>query len=66
MSEFDDVIKYLADNLSVDVETDCPMFDEPAKIKVKLKIGDVVISQSSDSIYMGLKKPEGESGKSDE
>ena len=47
----DEIIKYLTENLSIKVETECPIYSEPGKIKVKLMIDDIVISESNDLIY---------------
>lgn len=44
MSEFNDVIKYLADNLHIDIEQQ-HMFGPVETIKVQLRIGDKVISE---------------------
>ena len=44
-----EIIKYLAEHLSIEVDTHQPNYGD-AEVIVKLKIGDVVISESTASI----------------
>jgi hypothetical protein len=49
--EFNEVIKYLVDHLTIEIESECPLYDESASVKVLLKLGDVTISESSAPIH---------------
>lgn len=49
--EINEIIKYLSENLVIEVESECAMYDESASVKVTLKIDDVIISESSASIF---------------
>jgi len=47
--ELNEIIKYLCEHLSVEVDTRLPNYGD-AELVVKLKIGDAVISESTASI----------------
>lgn len=47
--ESSEIIKYLAEHLSIEVDMHLPNYGD-AEVVAKLKIGDVVISESTASI----------------
>ena len=53
--KFDEIIKYLAENLEIEIDNsgfhDC---SNNQNITVKLKIGEIVISESETSVFLDI------------
>ena len=50
--EFNEIIKYLAEHLEIEIDTDFQDCSNSQDITVSLKIGEVVISKKTASIFI--------------
>lgn len=51
--EFESIIKYLAENMEIEIDAVFQDCSENQDVTVKLKIGETVISESTASIFIG-------------